>query len=952
MILMLCFVFFLSGASALMFEVLWFQLSGLTFGNSIWATSIVLSSFMGGLALGNFLVTFRGHRIKSPVALYALLETIIGISGFVLVLVFPRLTALFVPLFRSFLDQPLFLNYVRAIVAFFLMLVPTTAMGISLPLLVKALITEKPDFGYVLGLLYGWNTLGATAGVIAGEAVFIKFFGVRGTGLVAAGFNVTAAALAIWFYPKKPRGKPGSPEKGTPPVFSALSFKVVRLLFASFLSGLILLALEVVWFRFMILFIVPHSLNFAIMLAVVLSGISLGGLFASKCFQLNPNSHHFIVPAFFLNGVLLILLYGNFGSVMELLSGHYSENIIMLLASLFLMLPVSFISGIIFTWLGKALHMEIGEETQATGLLTLANTIGGMMGSLTAGYILLPHAGIENTFFIFAFIYGLVAFSLFERQQPWIRNACRYVAACALVICMIRFPFGLMNPRYLDISIDPQFRNLGERRLAVREGLTETIQYFQKDLLGKPEYYRLVTNSYSMSCTGFPIRRYMKLFVYWPIALRPQSENALLICYGLGSTAKAMTDSRSLNHIDIVDISKDIIEIGNKRFPNPSGNPVYDPRARIYIEDGRFFLLTRENTYDFITAEPPPPALNGVVNLYTQEYFQLIYDRLSEGGIVTYWLPVYQLRVSEAKSILKGFCNVFENCSLWTGSGFEWMMAGIKHPGNPVSEPEFIRQWKDPVVGTEMRSLGFENPEQFGSLFIADGKRLKNWLSNSLPLIDNYPRRLSFGNDVFEDSLPDYRNFMNAADSWENLRKSDGISKVWPESMKEKSQPYFTVRETINELLTDPGMRNSNSLVLLNRCLKNPLLKNYIFWAFGSNQSAQDILAGMFNQNPAPTVHSLEIYNHLSAAAARKGDYLLAEKILGMAAKELGPQNSYGEYLYFTVNRMYFLLASGNKADALKIGQAYIDLEKDGREKRSKQVVSYWNWMVKTLAVP
>jgi len=156
-------------------------------------------------------------------------------------------------------------------------------------------------------------------------------------------------------------------------------------------------------------------------------------------------------------------------------------------------------------------------------------------------------------------------------------------------------------------------------------------------------------------------------------------------------TAKALTDTKSLKNIEVVDISRDIIMESSVIFPDPEENPIHDPRVRVHIEDGRFFLLTRQRTFDLITAEPPPLNMSGIVRSQTpREYFQ--FDPLTaypEGGIVTYWLPVYQLRVSETKSIIKGFCNVFKESSLWAGSGLEWMLVGIKNPGKPVSEKDF-----------------------------------------------------------------------------------------------------------------------------------------------------------------------------------------------------------------------------------------------------------------------
>ena len=945
----LCFVFFLSGASALIFEALWFQLSGLTFGNSVWATTIVLSSFMGGLALGNFFMIFKGSKIQSPVRFYATLEIIIGIFGVGLVFIFPKLTDIFAPLFQYFLNQPFILNFIRAVIAIFLMLAPATAMGMTLPVLVKTLYAEKSEFGFVLGKLYGWNTLGATVGVLVCEMFFIKWFGIRGTSLVAAGCNAAAAITAIWLSDQIPIIKSDLVTPKMTTIFSKSSFKIGRLLSASFLSGFTLLALEVIWFRFMILFFISHGWNFAVMLAVVLSGISLGGLFASKCFQLKPETHTFLMPVLFFNGILLIVLYTNFGFVVEMISGHFTQDIRIVVVSIFLMFPVSFISGIVFTMLGQVVYMEIKAETEATGLLTLANTMGGMLGSLMAGLILIPFLGIEKSFFLLACIYGFTAFLIYGKKQPGKQNFFRYATIVTFIVSLSIFPFGLMNKQYLDISIHSDIIESGEKRVAVKEGLTETIQYFKKELLGQPYNYRLITNSHSMSGTHVSGKRYMKLFVYWPIALNPESQNALLICFGCGSTAKALTDTQALKKIDIVDISKDIIEMSKIIFTDPKENPINDPRVRIHIEDGRFFLRSTKEKYDLITAEPPPPVLNGIVNLYTQEYFQLIYDRLSDGGIVTYWLPVYQLQVSETKSILKGFSNVFNNCSLWTGSGYEWMMVGIKNPKQSVSENDFVRQWNDPQVGSEMHALGFESPEQFGSLFIVDGPKLRDWISDSLPLVDNFPRRLSYQNRKVKDLLLIYKDFMNDAVSHDNFMKSEFISNYWPESLKWKTEKYFTVRQTINEILMEKNMRNSHPLEILHHCLHEPLLENYIIWAFRSDQFAQEIIENALKNKSPDSVDQLEVFEHLAAGAASKKNYRLAETYMHLAINHMKSKEDYKYYLFYTIYRMYFLLLDGDKEGAIKAGKEYIDFEETGRDIRMQQIAAYWNPMIKLI---
>jgi len=959
----LCVIFFFSGASALIFELLWFQLAGLTFGNSVWATALVLASFMGGLALGSALVAFKGHKIKFPIRFYALLEILIGISGFLLVLLLPNLTTIFVPVYRSLPDQFFILNAFKAITAFLLMFLPATAMGATLPVLVKTLYRENPSFGRVLGILYGWNTFGATAGVIVGELFLVGWLGLRGAGLAAAGLNVLAAASAMVLYKKKKIRKADPVPVETEKAVSAktISAKTMRLLSAGFLSGLTLLGLEVIWFRFMLLFFSATSLNFTVMLAVVLLGISLGGMAAAKWFRRDPGAHRFLVPVLLLNGIFIVLLYTRFAAVHTMVE-HYGDGVKIGALSLFLVFPISFVSGTIFTLLGKALHTEMKSETKAAGLLTLANTVGAMIGSVAAGFVFLPYIGVETSFFIFALIYGFIALLVYRGKQfarPLKIISFLVLPFLAYLAGLFIFPFGVMDTRYLKIPFQ-RYGESGEKRVSVREGMTETLQYLQKDLLGKPYYHRLVTNSHTMSGTWMSARRYMKLFVYWPAAVHPGMKNALLICYGCGMTAKAMTDTKSLERIDIVDISRDIVEESRVVFPDPKENPVHDPRVTVHIEDGRFFLLSRREQYDLITAEPPPPKARGIVNLYTEEYFRLIRDRLADGGIVTYWLPVYQMTVEESKSILKGFCDVFENSSLWAGAGLEWMMVGVKNPGTPVDETQFSRQWKDPVIRPEIRTLGFESPEQFGAFFIADGKRLKNWLAGSLPLTDNYPKRLSSEARTYivDADVGAYMAFMNGAASQTNFMNSAFIAEIWPAPLRRKTGKYFPTARIINEILTPPKIwrQHKGFNYYLHQCIQNPLLTGYAPWVLGSDQKAQRIISSVLLEKPVRAIEGPETYVHLASAAIRMKNHGLAEHYLQLMVTSLsrrGVLDDYTNFNYCTL-RMYLAFIAGDKDGAKETAKKYLDgLEKrQGKESRTRMGVqfdSYLKWLDETL---
>ena len=159
-------------------------------------------------------------------------------------------------------------------------------------------------------------------------------------------------------------------------------------------------------------------------------------------------------------------------------------------------------------------------------------------------------------------------------------------------------------------TVPPSFKKI--------EGTADTFQLLRRDLYGQPYYYRLVTNSYSMSGTVPRSQRYMRMFAYLPLALRPESENALLICYGVGVTADAFTRDARLKHLDIVDISKEIFDLADSYTGAGYSNPLRDPRVTTFVQDGRFFLQACPESYDIITGEPPPLKTAGAVNLYTR----------------------------------------------------------------------------------------------------------------------------------------------------------------------------------------------------------------------------------------------------------------------------------------------------------------------------------------------
>ena len=246
-----------------------------------------------------------------------------------------------------------------------------------------------------------------------------------------------------------------------------------------------------------------------------------------------------------------------------------------------------------------------------------------MVGAFVGGFVLLPGLGMERSLFLLAAGYGAVALCVGEPAagaNPARRAPIWYGGLAVFAIVLGLFPFGLMNNRYFQIPAR-KYTGDGAAIVEVREGLTETIHYMRKDFLGAPLYYRLVTNGFSMSATVGSSNRYMKLFTYRPVAVHPNLHSVLLISYGVGSTAKSLTDTRSFETIDIVETSRDVLDMNRLVYPNPKDHPLYDPRVKVHVEDGRYFLLSTSRKFDLITGEPPPPRIAQTVSLTPANIF-------------------------------------------------------------------------------------------------------------------------------------------------------------------------------------------------------------------------------------------------------------------------------------------------------------------------------------------
>lgn len=778
-------VFFISGCSALAFETIWFRVASIVLGSSVWSAAAVLMAFMTGLGIGNLLISRFGHRLKNSISFYVALELVIGVTGVLSVLFLPVLIPFMGVLIENFSYDNGVINLARFVLAFLVFLIPAVAMGTTLPVLQKVLYEYDRSFVRSFAHLYGWNTLGAVLGTLLAEFYLIEFVGIKGTALIACLLNFAAAFILLRINKKPYKHKPI--EIYQPNLSQLLSNKI--LLLAPFITGLILLALEVVWFRYLLLMKAGNSHTFAIMLANVLVGIGMGGYIATRLVSRSYDIDKLLRKLLLLSALSVVVGYYISSVISITYFSHVVEKMLYfnLVASV-LMLPSSILTGILFPFFAEKLFRKIPETTRASGLITFVNTMGAALGSGLATFVLLPLVGIEKSLFILAIAYIVVlllmAFSLEKKQSIFQR----LIVPCILVIIIASsFPSGMLKEFYDGTS---KFYFPSEKIIKIKEGRNETLRYLEKPYFDGTLYNRLVTNYHSMSTTSFHAKRYMKLYAYFPYLMHDNITDVLQISYGVGNTAEAITRLDSVKKFDIVDISKDILELSSIVHNNTGWHPLKDKRSQVHIEDGRFFLQTTKYKYDLITGEPPPPKHIGVVNLYTEEYFKLLKSRLKLGGIVTYWLPVHSLDDSDTLSIIKSFCEAFDDCSLWSASLYDYMLVGSNGGLHKLSMERINEIWSLDIAA-EFKRIGLEKPTQFATMFMADAKELVRLTREVLPVTDDFPHRISPYKleSIANSKLNFYLIDINLRRK--RFNESDYIKTIFPKNIIKKSIADF-----------------------------------------------------------------------------------------------------------------------------------------------------------------
>jgi spermidine synthase len=719
-------LFALSGALGLIYEVAWTRFMVLMVGASTPAVAIVLGVFMAGLAVGARIFGPLADRHPAPLRLYGVLEAGIGAYALALPVLVAWATPAYVHAAHGLQGQPMLLGLVRCASGLALLGLPTALMGGTLPVLLRAVARGPAGLGNALGRLYGANLLGAVAGSLSSAFVLVGALGLRGTVTAAALGNLAIALVAVLWPKQASEPTPVAPRAAAPQAGAGLPLAI------AFLSGVLTLGYEVLWTRILVFSFLSTVPAFAVILATVLCGLTLGSAafaWAERRWPLGIATLGVVQVGAGLLAMGLAPVGARAEAMILALSqrlGFTGTTYVLAMAAtsaLLLLLPAT-LMGVVFPLASRVALGDASHPGEDMGRAYWLNTFGAVIGSVLTGFVLVPSLGLKGGLVLLTGVQVLAGCvcllsSPGGRARP-VAVGLGSAAAFAAVLALVSRALAGPNP------FDP---SPGGTLLAHRDDATASVSVVARPWGGR-----------SLRIDGFEAAAadersgYMAMMAHIPLLLHPRPERALVVCFGTGTTAGAVLRHAGVS-LDVVDINRTVFSFADY-FRESNHGVAADPRARLIVDDGRGYLLTTAASYDVITAEPMPPTFAGVASLYSREYYERARERLRPGGLVVQWLPFHLITTRQAWSILRSVVDVFPQTTLWVHDGTGIIVASRDRPivlDAPLLRPRLA------ALGDELRHLGVKDLSGFAELYGLGPSMVASFAAQAPPVTDDRP---------------------------------------------------------------------------------------------------------------------------------------------------------------------------------------------------------------------
>ena len=733
--LLVCF--FLSGATGLVYEVVWTRMAGLVFGNTVYAVTTVLAAFFGGLALGSYLLGPVADRARRHVHLYGLMEIGIGLYCLCTPLLFRGVEKIYLASYQMGRENLLLFTLFQFGLVFLILVAPTTLMGGTLPVLSRYFVRREAEIGYGVGGIYALNTAGAVVGTIGAGFVLLPVMGVGDTIWFTATLNLGIGLLCVAFSRRLPalQAEGVAQEVGRLPearddqrvLVGRLHLRptvLVALMFG--IAGGASMIYEIAWTRALSLVLGSSVYAFTTMLATFLIGLAGGSYAFSRLFrdkeELRPNSFGWLEIFIGFSSLLTIPFFDRLPDLFLRMAGLVNFSfgglqVIQFVVSFFVMIIPTLLIGATFPCVVKICTRHVQHLGGNIGTLYAINTFGSILGSFLGGFFFIPWMGAQNALTLAAFlnlvIGGILVSLTWMEARAWRASAGAAMACVAIILAFLipRWDPHLMasgvavyGQRYLTSG-----PNLGLDELAkaddllfFKEGLNATISVHQK---GRGRF--LKTNGKTDASNNLDMHTQL-MSGHIPLFLTSGSKKVLIIGMGSGVTAGAVA-RHPVEQIDVVEIEPAVVEAA-AFFEKENRSVLQDPRLKVVIADGRNFLLSTPATYDVIISEPSNPWISGIGNLFTLEFYQAARARLAPDGVICQWIQIYNILPQDLKMVIRTFRTVFPHTTIWQTLGGDFLLMGTMKP--LVVD---LAHWREaaalPGLMEDLRSLGFDSAE-------------------------------------------------------------------------------------------------------------------------------------------------------------------------------------------------------------------------------------------------
>jgi spermidine synthase len=725
------FCFFFSGLAGLIYQILWLRMIDKVIGSAPFAVATVLSVFMGGLALGSWLAGRYIDRISSRsnlLSLYGKVEFAIGIYGLLLPFFIRMAKPIYVLAYNS-----LFIHFwLYRIFTFFgcslLLVVPTTLMGVTLPVLCRFYVEDLGHIGARTGRLYGINTIGSAAGAVLCGFVLIAKFGVWRSLCTAVGINILVGLICMilakvyrsFVYKPIVKHKNYSKTKGTklreeqkyPAIVDLDDRTILTLALWIFgISGFCSMAYEVFWTRLLGLIIGPTTYSFSLVVSTFIIGLALGNIIFGWLADRVKGAFRLLIITQACAACLALLVsqfLGNsqffFSKLIYTFQDAFGEKILVQSVILFFILVgPTILLGATFPLVNKIYTRSLPEIGKSIGTAYAANTLGAILGSFVAGFIFIPLLGKENGLRIVAglqIVFSLIAMAhLFVKVEKRVREFVAGLITLLLgLILLFNFPSWNHNILYRGFyyrfeSLEQYFSTTSWLN-ALWKGPLENAQsaanhevvFYADGIGGYTAVERLVnpigTATYSLSISGktdatsHGDRLTQALLAHIPLLFHPNPEKVMVLGLASGMTA-GETLLYPIKQLDVLEINDQVIKASE--FFTPWNNScLTNPKSRIIVQDGRNHLELTNEKYDVIISEPSNPWMAGLANLFTLDYFKTVKGRLNGNGIFIQWTHAYDMDWDCFAMIGRTFAEIFpEGLLVKTISSSDFLLVGF-----------------------------------------------------------------------------------------------------------------------------------------------------------------------------------------------------------------------------------------------------------------------------------